>query len=73
MTILSRLEDEIFSLERSTSILSLIQTAAAEGSSVIAYKDLDNSLYEIVLHQEEIAEKLRKIHSEVWKELHKTN
>lgn len=73
MTILSRLEDEIFSLARSTSILSLIQTATAEGSSAISYEDMSNALYEIVLQQERNTDRLRKIYSEVWEELHKNN
>lgn len=70
---LTNFEDVIFKLERATSIISLIQTAAAEGSCAISEEDMSNALYEICLQQQEITKELRKIHSEARKEVHKNN
>ena len=70
---LTNFEDKITKLERVTSIISMIQIAAAEGSCAISEKDMSNALYEIYLQQQEITKELRKIHSEARNELHKNN
>lgn len=56
-----KMEDEINKLEQVTATLGFIQTAFAEGSSLINNDDASNSLYMLWMLQRDILEEIRQI------------